>query len=120
LSLVEIRNLKGINDPTLTWDKVIFLFTTAVEQHDFLTENNSYVRAYRIINNDLVAALSYRQDNIGNPQIPMDPGDIEIQEGWVSFIQVTPNAVSGDGILEVDLVPREIAQKKLKPGELPR
>jgi len=120
LSLVEIRNLKGINDPSLVWDKIIFPFTTAVEQHDFLTENNSYVRAYRIFNNDVVAALNYRQDNTGNPQIPMDPGDIETQEGWVSFIQITPNGVSGDGILEVDLVPRELAQKKLKSGELPR
>lgn len=120
MSLVEIRNLKGINDPSLTWDKIIFPFTTAVEQHDFLTEFNSYVRSYRILNNDLIAGLVYRQDRIGSPTIPMDPGDIEVQEGWVSFIQVTPNAVSGDGILEVDLVPREIAQKKLKPGELPR
>jgi len=120
LSLVEIRNLKGINDTSLTWDKIIFAFTTAVERHDFLTEFNSYVRSYRILNNDLVAGLVYVQDRIGNTPIPMDPGDIEVQEGWVSFIQVTPNAVSGDGILEVDLVPREIAQKKLKRGELPR
>jgi len=119
VSLVEIRKLKGINDPGLTWDKIVFPFTTAVEQHDFLTEFNSYVRAYRIFNNDLLANLVYRQDRIGNPTIPMNPGDIEVQEGWVSFIQVTPNAVSGDGILEVDLVPREIAQKKLN-GELPR
>jgi len=120
LSQVFIEKLKGINDPSISWDKIVFPFTTAIEQHDFLNENNSYVRAYRIFNNDVIAGLVYRQDNLGNPTIPMDPGDIEVQEGWVSFIQVTPNAVSGNGILEVDLVPREMAQKKLQKGELPR
>jgi len=120
LSLVEISKLKGINDQSISWDKVIFPFTIAIERHDFLTENNSYVRSYRIINEDALAVLTYRQDRIGAPAITLDPSSIDNQEGWTSFIEVTPNGASGQGILEVDLVPRFMAQKKLLKGELPR
>lgn len=112
MSQVEIRKLKGINDTDLNWDTLPFAFTTAVIRHDFLTEYNSYVRAYRVINEDGLAVLTYRQDQRGKQAITLDPSSIDNQEGWTSFIEVTPNAVSGQGILEVDLVPRELAEKK--------
>jgi len=120
LSLVEIAILKGVNDPNLNWDKRIFPFTIAQERHDFLTEDNSYVRAYRIINRDSLAPLTYRQDKNNQPLITLDPSSIDEQEGWTSYIEVNPNAVSGLGILEVDLVPRGLAQKKLLRGQLGR
>jgi len=120
LSLVEISKLKGIEDPSISWDKLIFPFTTAIERHDFLTENNSYVRAYRVINNDPLAGLTYRQDSRSSPTIPLDPSSIDNQLGWTSLVEVTPNPVSGNGILEVDVVPRGMAQLKLAAGELPR
>lgn len=120
MSLVEIALLKGVLDPSLVWDKRIFAFTTAQERHDFLTEDNSYVRAYRIINQDILAPLTYRQDKNNQPLITLDPASIDNQEGWTSYIEVNPNAVSGNGILEVDLVPRGIAEIKLKRGQLGR
>jgi len=112
MSQVEIRKLKGINDTNLNWDTVPFAFTTAIERHDFLTENGSYVRAYRVINEDSLNSLTYRQDSRSKQEITLDPASIDNQEGWTSFIEVTPNAVSGQGILEVDLVPRELAEKQ--------
>jgi len=112
MSHVQISKLKGINDGTLTWDTIPFPFTTAVLLHDFLQEYNSYVRAYRVINADLVNSLDYRQDSRTKQPITLDPASIDNQEGWTSLIEITPNAVSGTGTLEVDLVPREIAELK--------
>lgn len=112
MSQVEIRKLRGINDTNLNWDTLPFPFTTAVLRHDFLTEYNSYVRAYRVINQDALAVLTYRQDQRNKQEITLDPVSIDNQEGWTSFIEVTPNAGSGTGILEVDLVPRELAELK--------
>lgn len=120
MSLVEIALLKGVNDQTINWDKRIFRFTTAQERHDFLTEDNSYVRAYRIINEDAFNPLNYRQDKNNQPLIRLDPSSIDNQEGWTSYIEVNPNAVTGTGILEVDLVPRGLAELKLKSGQLGR
>jgi len=120
LSHVEVAELKGINDDSLVWDTLPFNFTTGQERHDFLTENNSYVRAYRVINRDALNSLTYRQDQAGKAPITLDPNSSDEQEGWTSYIQVDPNAVSGLGTLEVDLVTRENAQKKLKRGQLGR
>lgn len=110
MSQVEIRKLKGINDESLNWDTLAFPFTTAVLLHDFLQEYNSYVRAFRVINQDAFNLLRYRQDSRTKQSITLDPSSIDNQEGWTSLIEVTPNAGTGDGILEVDLVPRVLAE----------
>jgi len=115
VSQVEIRKLKGINNTDLNWDTLPFPFTLTVLRHDFLTEYNSYVRGYRVINEDIVASLTYRQDQLNKQAITLEPSSMDNQEGWTSFIEVTPNAVTGQGILEVDLVPRELAELK-RPG----
>lgn len=112
MSHVEIRKLKGVNDDTLVWDKDIFQFTTAQFFRDFLSEFGAYVKAYRIINRDPVASLTYRQDSKSKTVITLPLLTNETQEGWTSYIEINPNAVSGLGELEVDLVPREIAELK--------
>lgn len=110
MSYVNIALLKGINDPTLKWDTIPIPFTTAVLTRDFVAENLAYVRGFRVINNDAGANLLYRYDTPNKQQITLPPASEDSQEGWTSFIQITPNAVSGTGILEVDLVPMEMAK----------
>jgi len=112
MSHVEIRKLKGINDTSLVWDKEIFDFTTTQLFRDFLSEFGSYVRAYRVINRDQINSLTYRQDSKNKVAITLELASIDNQEGWTSYLEVNPNAVSGIGQLEVDLVPREIAELK--------
>jgi len=111
MSHVEIRKLKGINDTSLVWDKEIFDFTTAQFFRDFLSEFGAYVRSYRVINRDPVASLFYRQDSKDKVQIELELSSMETQEGWTSYLEINPNVVSGVGQLEVDLVPRQIAEK---------
>jgi len=117
VSQVDVSELKGINDPSLVWDTIPFPFTTAQIRHDFLMENNSYVRAYRVINRDPIASLTYRQDSANKQAIVLELASSDEQEGWTSYLEVNPNAVSGLGTLEVDLVTRGNAQKKLKAGQ---
>ncbi len=112
MSHVEIAKLKGINDTSLVWDTLPFDFALAVLRRDFLQEFGSYVRGYRVINNDSLNTLDYRQDQRNKVATVLDPSSIDTQEGWTSYIEVTPNAVTGNGQLEVDLVPREIAELK--------
>lgn len=114
MSQVEIRKLKGINNTDLVWDTLPFPFTIAVLRHDFLQEYASYVRAFRVVNEDAINSLSYRQDSRSKQAVTLDPSSIDNQEGWTSLIEVTPNAVTGVGFLEVDLVPRSIAELMVK------
>jgi len=120
MSHVEVAKLKGINDETVKWDTIVFPFTILQERHDFLTENNSYVRSYRVVNRDTTNILTYRQDQANKQAITLDPSTQEFQEGWTSYIEVNPNAVTGSGFLEVDLVTRENAQLKLERGQIGR
>jgi len=113
MSQVQIAKLKGINNADLNWDTIPFPFTTAILLHDFLQEYNSYVRAYRVINEDGVNLLTYRQDSRTKQSITLDPASIDNQEGWTSLIEVTPNSVTGRGVLEVDLVPRVLAELRV-------
>ncbi len=120
MSQVIIGKLKGILNPTLKWDTIPFPFTTAQLRHDFLTEYGSYVLAYRVINRDATNTLTYRQDSTNKQAITLDPATQDNQEGWTSFIEVNPNAVTGVGILEVDLVTRENAEIAVQRGRIGR
>jgi len=118
--VVQLGSLKGIKDLTLVWSTLTFDFTTAVLTIDFLNRYNSFVRAYRVINNDVLATLQYRQDGAYVNPVTLDPSSFDEQEGWTSYLQVTPNAVSGQGQLEVDIVTRENAQKKTSRSQIGR
>jgi len=120
MSLVEISLLKGINDTGISWDTIPFDFTTAQLRNDFLNQFGSYVRAFRVINRDVVNSLTYRQDSRDKTPIVLDPGSSDENEGWTSYIEINPNVVTGIGTLEVDIVPRDMAQKKLMSGQLGR
>ena len=111
MSYVQIEQLKGIDDQTLKWDTVQFVFTTAQEIHDFLQENLAYVRAFRVQNLDGANILQYRINSPNSPLITVPINSEDGQTVWTSFIQVIPNAVTGSGLLEVDLVPMAIARK---------
>lgn len=110
LSYVNIALLKGINDPSLKWDTLPITFQLVTETRDFLQQFLSYVRAFRVINRDATNSLTYRYDHPNKALITVPPSSEDGQEMWTSFIQVIPNAVTGSGVLEVDLVKMEDAQ----------
>lgn len=120
MSHVEVRKLRGINDTNLVWDTIPFPFTVTQLRIDFLNQYGSYVRAYRVINRDTLNLLTYRQDQQGKQLITLDPSSQDNQEGWTSYLEVNPDVITGNGLLEVDLVTRENAQKKLEVSQIGR
>jgi len=120
MSHVEISKLKGIDDGSISWDTIPFIFTTAQFRIDTLMRFNSYLRAFRIINRDVVNNLNYRYDQPGKQSIIIDPASFDEQEFWTSYLEINPNAGTGNGEVEIDLVPRGIAEKNIAEGTLGR
>lgn len=118
--MVNLDILKGIDDRSINASLLKFPFTVTQLRIDFLNRYNSYVQAYRVINRDALATLTYRQDGSYTELTTLDPLSDDANRGWTSYLEVNPNAVSGDGVLEVDIVTRENAQKKLRPGQIGR
>lgn len=64
----------------------------------------------KIINNDPLATITYRlHSNRGRARIVPLNSEITVTE-WFDIIIVTPNAVSGSGQLELDIVPFDEAK----------
>lgn len=118
MSVVNLELLKGVDDRTINASLLKFPFTTAQLRIDFLNRYNNYVLSFKVINRDLVAGLTYRQDGSYTELSTLDPASQDSNRGWTSYIEINPNVVSGDGLLEVDLVTRENAQKKLMGGQI--
>jgi len=89
-------------------------FTTLVVSHFCSMEFGGYGVGAKIINNDLADVVTYRlHSNRGTPRIVPINSEIEINE-WFDIIILTPNAVSGAGQLELDIVPFNEALKNGK------
>lgn len=98
-------NLKAPSDLNLFFETQIIDFTTAQLRIDSLLQFNKLIKGARITNNDGLANLNFR---VGSPSgvprtIPLSTAG-EFTE-WTSYLEINPNAVSGAGQLEIDLVP---------------
>lgn len=110
MSYVNKQILRGVNDENLSFFTTTIRFTTGQLVIDALTQFSAYIKAARIINNDSLNTILYRQGSPLEPQkiVPIDSA--EKIGGWESFLQITPNAVTGDGFLEIDLIDRNVAE----------
>lgn len=87
-------------------------FTTAVLAHFCSMEFRGWAVGARIINNDNTNTLTYRlHSNRGTARIVPVSSEVEVNE-WFDIIVITPNAVTGLGQLELDIVPFSEAFKK--------
>jgi len=77
-------------------------------------EFGGYAVRAKIINNDALNTITYRlHSNRGTARIVPISSEIIINE-WFDIIVITPNAVSGMGQLEIDVVPFNEALKKVR------
>ncbi len=106
MSYVDKAILKGVDDQSLSFYTTTQVIGTAQVVIDSLTLFNAYIRAFRIINNDGINIMTYRQGALTQPLKTIPINSQETQNGWESFIEINPNAVSGVGILEMDLIER--------------
>jgi len=116
VSYVDPEKLRGVGDALLSTVTTTQAFTTAQVLIDALTQFSSYMRSFRIVNNDAGASLTYRQGSRNEPLKTVPPSSEVVVEGWESFLEINPNGATGTGFIEMDLVNRFTALKK--PGEL--
>lgn len=111
MSYVNPENLRGVGDALLSTVTTTLPFTTAQLITDCVTQFGSYTRAFRIVNNDAVNQLTYRQGGTSQPLKVVPPSSEVLVEGWESYIEINPNAGTGSGFLELDLVKISEAQR---------
>lgn len=86
-------------------------FTTAVLNHSCVLEFNRVCKRARIVNEDTVNNLTVRlHSNTGAARVIPPNSDAVINE-WFSDIFITPDNVTGNGQLELDLVKIEDARR---------
>jgi len=112
VSYVNPAILRGVGDALLSTVTTTIVFTTAQRRIDALTEFGGYIRAFRIINSDPTNALTYRQGGIAEPLKSLPSSSEVVVEGWESFLEINPNAGTGTGIIELDIVDRFDALRK--------
>ena len=111
MSIIPFSELKGPKDESLNPRNITLPFTTTNLIVDTITEYQAVVQEARIINRDTVNRIDYRTFYPTAPLKPVDPNSDENIDGWLSYIEVRPNAVTGTGVLELDLVPMEQAKR---------
>jgi len=117
VSYVDKEKLRGVGDALLSTYTTSIPFTTAQLIRDCLTQFGSYARAFRIVNNDAAAVLTYRQGAADAPLKTIPILSEVFVEGWESYIEINPNAGTGLGFLELDLIDRFTALKKSDEGK---
>lgn len=111
MSYVDKSKLRGILDQSLSFFVTTRQFTTSPLILDTLTEYGSYIRAYRIVNLDLINNILYRTVSATDYQKAVPPSTALGDQGWESFLEIIPNAVTGNGYVELELIKRKDAEK---------
>jgi len=86
-------------------------FTTAVIRHMCSMEFGGWGVGAKIINDDAFNTITYRlHSDRGRARIVPVNSDVTINE-WFDIIIITPNAATGTGQLEIDVVPFKEAKR---------
>ena len=105
MNQIPVEDLKAATDPNLPFYSFKQVIGTAVITHDILNEFGMMCKAVIITNFDSTNNISVINKDPQNPVDIIPPSTKGEEDTWTSFIQLTPNAVTGNGILELQLVP---------------
>lgn len=86
-------------------------FTTTAIRRNFALENGLIAKEIRVVNDDTTNACTVRLHSRGGRARTVPASSDVIIRQWVSEIHVEPNAVSGEGLIEVALVRLEDARR---------
>lgn len=96
-----------------------FVFTTAQLRIDSVLQNGMLVKSVRITNLDNINNLTYRTQSPSGALKIIPVSSVDTFDEWGSYIEINPNAVTGDGLLEVDMVLQQDAIQE-RPKTLSR
>jgi len=105
LSFVDFSNFKAVSDDTIPFEaREPEDFTTAALNHSTALEFAKVCKKAKIINNDAINQIVFRvHSNRGTARTVPPNTEITINE-WFSDLFIVPDAVTGAGQLEMDLV----------------
>jgi len=87
-------------------------FTTAQVLIDSLQQFQRLIKSYRIVNRDAVAQLTYRIKSPSGTLETVEQSTEVSDDDWTSFLEINPNAVTGSGVVELELVKPQDAQQR--------
>lgn len=111
MSAIDTGSLKSASDPLIPFITRLETVGTAQIRHDSLLEWGLLIKSVKITNNDTLAVLTVRTNSPSNGLISVDPASELVIEEWTSYLELNPNAVSGVGQIEIDLVQSKDARK---------
>jgi len=105
MSAIDTSNLKSINDETIPFEFHQEAIGVVPIKFDTLFRFEAkLIQRGRIINDDNVNPILLQVGSAQAPVQSIPPNSDESFDGWFSKIIIIPNAVTGKGFLELDLV----------------
>lgn len=103
-----LKSASDLNIPFTEFPQAIGITVITI---DTMQRFNQLIKSVRIANDDVLQPLTYRTQSLSGLLKTVGPSSEVTFNQWGSFIQINPNAVSGDGLLELDLVEPKDAQR---------
>lgn len=112
MSFVDFARLRSANDTTIPFFTIRLPFTTSQVRIDTQYQYSMVAKAIRIVNSDAVNSLTWRTISNSTPLETLEPATEATAREWTSYIEINPNAATGKGLLEIELVKQEDAYQK--------
>lgn len=112
MSAINYENLKSANDDTIPFRNNKELLLKTVIKFDSLLRFGMLLKSVRVVNNDSTGEILVQTGS--NQAVPekIPPNMEQTFEGWFSKLIVTPDPVTGDGLLDYDMSTSKDASQK--------
>jgi hypothetical protein len=104
MSQVNYESLKSPRDQNIPFLSRKFQFTTSQLLFDTLLQFGMLIKSYRIVNNVGINNLTFRNKSLSNVLETIEPNTEALDDDWSSFFEINPNAATGSGSVEFELV----------------
>jgi hypothetical protein len=111
MSLVNFEELKSPRDPNIPFLTRVVNFTTAQLTLDSLQQFGRLIKSFRVANEDVVNTLTIRTKSPSGIAQIIEAATEAANDDWTSFLQITPNGVTGSGLIELELVDPKDAKR---------
>lgn len=108
---IPVESLKSPTDPTLPFYSFKLAIGTTPIIKDIFNEFGGYAKAIIITNNDPTNVILAINNDPSNPAETIPPSSKGEDDSWSNFISITPNAVTGAGLVELQIVKPQDAFK---------
>jgi len=113
MSSINPDELKSPSDLSIPFLTRPLGFTITQIRIDSLQEFGKLIKSFKIVNDDALSNVTYRTQSPSGTLRTIPPNSDDSADEWTSYLEINPNAVSGTGSFEIDLVNINDAKKPL-------